>query len=332
MKEFMIHGAGNTALVFHNKNLLALDESDRPYSIKVLENGDLQTVGIEDYGQKLNHPFTAHPKIDPVTGEMFIFSYSLFAPQFIYRVVSKDGIVGVPVPITMPGPVIMHDFAISENYAIFMDLPLFLDIWGLAKGDFIIKFDPNKESRLGIFPRYGTNGSQIRWFKIPSCFVFHTVNAWEEGDEVILTACVKDNIDLNPVKEFTGKKAWGVGSRLYEFRMNLKTGEVKMKQLSILRADFPRINPEYTGRKVRYVYCAVFDEQDKNIGVAKYDLSMEPTMSRELKAGGNIAGVFHYGPGRVGGDPIFVPRKPGAVGVSEDDGYLISFVHDGHTE
>jgi len=64
-----------------------------------------------------------------MSGEMFIFSYSLFAPQFIYRVVSKDGIVGVPVPITMPGPVIMHDFAISENYAIFMDLPLFLDIW-----------------------------------------------------------------------------------------------------------------------------------------------------------------------------------------------------------
>jgi carotenoid cleavage dioxygenase-like enzyme len=80
------------------------------------------------------------------------------------------------------------------------------------------------------------------------------------------------------------------------------------------------------------VYCAVFDEQDKNIGVAKYDLSMEPTMSQELKVGGNIAGVFHYGPGRVGGDPIFVPREPGAVGVSEDDGYLISFVHDGHTD
>ncbi len=87
-------------------------------------------------------------------------------------------------------------------------------------------------------------------------------------------------------------------------------------------------------RKVRYTYCAVLDEQDKSIGVVKYDLSMEPTMSRELKAGGNIAGVFQYGPGRDGGDSIFVPRNPGTVhvGVPEDDGYLISFVHDVNTE
>lgn len=326
-------GVGNTALVFHNKKLLALDERDRPYSVKVLENGDLETVGIEDYGQRLNHPFTAHPKIDPVTGEMFIFSYNLVSPQLIYRVLSKDGAVGVPVPIPIPRPIIMHDFAISENYAIFMDLPLSLDIWGLAKGDFIIKFDPKKESRLGIFPRYATDGSQIRWFTIPTCYIFHTVNAWEEDDEVILTACIKDSIDLNPVQEIQGKKAWSVDrSRLYEFRMNLKTGEVKQRQLSILRVDFPRIHPEYTGRKVRYTYCAVLDEQDKTIGLVKYDLSMEPTLSRELKAGGNIAGVFHYGPGRVGGDPIFVPRNPGTVGVPEDDGYLISFVHDVNTD
>jgi carotenoid cleavage dioxygenase-like enzyme len=37
-------------------------------SIKVLEDGDLQTIGLEDYEQKLKHPFTAHPKIDPITG------------------------------------------------------------------------------------------------------------------------------------------------------------------------------------------------------------------------------------------------------------------------
>jgi carotenoid cleavage dioxygenase-like enzyme len=62
-----------------------------------------------------------------VSGEMFIFTYQMLAPHLIYRVVSKDGVVKEPVPITMPGPVMMHDFAISENYAIFMDLPLLLD-------------------------------------------------------------------------------------------------------------------------------------------------------------------------------------------------------------
>jgi len=59
-----------------------------------------------------------------MAGEMFIFTYELVVPRLIYRVVSKDGILGEPVSIKMPGPVMMHDFAISENYAIFMDLPL----------------------------------------------------------------------------------------------------------------------------------------------------------------------------------------------------------------
>lgn len=69
------------------------------------------------------------------------------------------------------------------------------------------------------------------------------------------------------------------------------------------------------------------------MGVAKYDLRMEPspTESRELKPGGNLAGVFHYGPGRAGGEAIFVPCRPGIDG-PEDDGYLISFVHDENTE
>ena len=60
-----------------------------------------------------------------MSGEMFIFTYQLVQPPcLIYRVISKDGVVGKPVRISMSGSVMMHDFAISENYAIFMDLPL----------------------------------------------------------------------------------------------------------------------------------------------------------------------------------------------------------------
>lgn len=62
-----------------------------------------------------------------IPGEMFLFTYQFLPPHLIYRVVSKDGIAGEPVPITMPSPVLMHDFAISENYACFMDLPLVLN-------------------------------------------------------------------------------------------------------------------------------------------------------------------------------------------------------------
>ncbi|KAG0604369.1 hypothetical protein M758_10G166800 [Ceratodon purpureus] len=322
---------GNTNLVYHNKRLLLLHETDKPYAMKVLEDGDLQTLGLENYEQRLQHPFTAHPKIDSTTGEMFIFAYQEKAPHLIYRVVSKDGVIGEPVPITIPQCVMMHDFAITENYALFMDLPLLLNPTGMPKDEFIFKFDPSKECRFGILPRYATNESQIRWFTIPTCFIFHNANAWEEGDEVVLTTCRMPGIELDLEPEYKKEKAWSVNSKLYEFRMNLKTGEAKQRQLSDLSTDFPRVNEEYTGRKTKYVYCGVFDEMNRVIGVAKYDLEKEPSpSSRELEIGGNIVGVFKHGPGRSGSEAVFVPTKPGMDG-PEDDGYLIQFVYDENT-
>jgi len=79
------------------------------------------------------------------------------------------------------------------------------------------------------------------------------------------------------------------------------------------------------------VYCAVFDDGNRAIGMAKYDLDKEPLVaSRELETGGNVVGVFHHGSGRTGSDAVFVPSKPGLDG-PEDDGYLIQFVHDENT-
>ena len=54
---------------------------------------------------------------------------------------------------------------------------MFFTIWtlpqGLATGGFVFKFDPSRETRLGLLPRNATSGSQIRWFKIPPCFITH---------------------------------------------------------------------------------------------------------------------------------------------------------------
>lgn len=58
-------------------------------------------------------------------GEMFTFGYSHTPPYITYRVISKDGFMNDPVPITLADPIMMHDFAITENYAIIMDLPLY---------------------------------------------------------------------------------------------------------------------------------------------------------------------------------------------------------------
>ncbi|KAM0048155.1 putative carotenoid oxygenase [Helianthus debilis subsp. tardiflorus] len=141
----------------------------------VLEDGDLQTLGLMDYDQRLSHNFTAHPKIDPVTGEMFAFGYSRTPPYVTYRVISKDGVMNDPVQITVPKSIMMHDFAITQNYAIFMDLPLYFRPKEMVKGEkFSYIFDATKKARFGILPRYAKNELQIKRFELPTCFIFHT--------------------------------------------------------------------------------------------------------------------------------------------------------------
>ncbi|KAJ4970518.1 hypothetical protein NE237_003617 [Protea cynaroides] len=325
-------GTGNTALIYHHGKLLALSEADKPYVLKVLEDGDLQTLGMLDYDKRLQHSFTAHPKVDPFTGEMFTFGYSHTSPYCTYRVISKDGFMLDPVPITVPEPVMMHDFAITENYAIFMDLPLVFRPKEMVKDKkLIFSFDATKKGRFGILPRYAKDELQIRWFELPNCFIFHNANAWEEGDEVVLITCRLENLDLDMVSGAVKKKLENFKNELYEMRFNLKTGLASQKKLSVSAVDFPRVNESYTGRKQRFVYGTILDSIAKVTGIIKFDLLAEPENGKtKLEVGGNIQGIFDLGDGRFGSEAIFVPREPG-ISSEEDDGYLIFFVHDENT-
>ncbi|GJM95022.1 hypothetical protein PR202_ga11715 [Eleusine coracana subsp. coracana] len=299
-------GTANTALVYHHGKLMALSEADKPYVVKVLEDGDLQTLGLLDYDKRLKHSFTAHPKVDPFTDEMFTFGYSHEPPYCTYRVITKDGAMLDPVPITIPESVMMHDFAITEHYSIFMDLPLL--------------FRPKTfHVMLELFFLYRK-----------LVILCSEANAWEEGDEVILITCRLENPDLDKVNGYQSDKLENFGNELYEMRFNMKTGAASQKHLSVSAVDFPRINESYTGRKQRYVYCTILDSIAKVTGIIKFDLHAEPESGKkELEVGGNVKGIYDLGPGRFGSEAIFVP-KPGLSG-EEDDGYLIFFVHDENT-
>ncbi|KAK3223953.1 hypothetical protein Dsin_010978 [Dipteronia sinensis] len=323
---------GNTALIYHHGKLLALSEADKPYAIKVLEDGDLQTLGLLDYDKRLKHSFTAHPKVDPYTGEMFTFGYAHEPPYITYRVISKDGFMHDPVPITLPAPIMMHDFAITENYAIFMDLPLYFRPKEMVKENkLIFTFDDTKKARFGVLPRYAKNEAQIRWFELPNCFIFHNANAWEEGDEVVLITCRLENPDLDMVNGAVKEKLENFTNELYEMRFNMKTGLASQKKLSAPAVDFPRVNECYTGRKQRYVYGTILDSIAKVIGIVKFDLHAEAEAGKtKLEVGGNVKGIFDLGQGRFGSEAVYVPREPGTSS-EEDDGYLIFFSHDEKT-
>lgn len=309
----LIKHTANTAMVHHAGRLLAMMEATGAYELRL---PSLDTVGLHDFEGAWPLPFTAHPKIDPSTGEMITFGYQFWPPFLTYGEVAPDGTLTHAAEISLRGPVMMHDFAITERYAVIMDLPLVFELERMGEGGFPIVFKPELGSRFGILPRGGAD-ADVRWFDAPSCMVFHTANAWEEGDSVVLVACRLDRTDVLS-SAVTGEPAPSEAGRLHRWRFDLTTGAVHEEPLDDVGSDFPRVHDGVIGAPTRTVYTARLDPSRRDgrpwiDAVLKYDLV---TGSSEAHA---------WGRGRYGGEAVFVPR---ASARSDDDGYLMTFVWD----
>src|SRR5262249_60641502 len=166
-------------------------------------------------------------KVDATTGELLFFDYWNEPPYMSYGVVGPDGRLVHHVPIRLPGPRLPHDMAVSEHYTILHDLPLFNDVEALATGRHKLAFHPELPARFGVIPRHGAPESS-RWFEATPCFIYHVVNAYEEGDEVVMIGC-----RYQPPRDDQGRiDAIGMArmiaelrmdARLYRWRFDLKT-------------------------------------------------------------------------------------------------------------
>lgn len=308
-----IKDTANTDLVFHQGRLYALWWlSGTPYEISTK---DLSTIGRQKFGGKLTGGFSAHPKVDPRTGELVFFDHSMVrTPHLRYGVVSKEGELVRYEAIDIPEPHILHDMALTENYSILLDFPMGWDKARLAQGKMRIGFDRGTPSRFGILPRLG-HAADVRWFEAEPCYMYHTINAYEEGSEVVLIGCrVKDPI---PEKQDTSGDVARLDSielvpHLYEWRFDLETGKTKERKLDDMVTEFPRINDAIQGKKARYSY---------NPRVAKGSaLKFDALVKYDL---GSLAKTTWEPPkDTYVGEPSFAPR---AGGKDEDDGYLVSF-------
>ncbi len=304
----------NTALVWHHGKLLALWEGGAPHEIKM---PGLETIGPYTFGGKLKHAFTAHPKIDPKTGELIFFGYWPIAPYLQHSVADAEGKIISTTAIELPRSVMMHDFAITENYSVLLDMPATLSVNRLLRGKSLFQWEPNLASRIGILPRH-LKGDDTKWFEVEAGFVFHVFNAYEEGDTVHLLACrysgFPEFVDLST--DFTKKNGKPKAPPaphpiVYRWSCNMKTGKVTEGPVDDVDAEFPRVNENLTGSKTRFGYAMSGDSRSSDF--LKYDFAKGTSERLEL------------GKGVLGGEGVFVPRQGGQT---EDDGYLVSFVHD----
>ena len=213
----------------------------------------LETTGTEAWVPE--HGISAHPKVDETTGELLFFNYSKQAPYMHYGVVSADNRLEHYVPVELPGPRLPHDMAFSRSYAILPDMPLFWDPDGLKNGVHAARFHPDLPTRFALIPRRG-GIADIRWFEAAPTYVLHWMNAWEEGDEVVLDGYFQENPQPEPLAGYPkglGRLMAYVDEhsfrpKLHRWRFNLKDGSTREERLDDRILEFGTFNQAYAGR------------------------------------------------------------------------------------
>jgi carotenoid cleavage dioxygenase-like enzyme len=321
--EGKIRGTSNTTVLVYGDKLWGLKEDSPPI---VMNPDTLETVGYTDFnGQLKAKTFTAHPKIDPETGDMCAFSYAakgLLTRDIAYYEISKDGKFKQEIWFELPYYAMMHDFGVTRDYAIFHVVPSTSNWDRLKAGLPHFGFDTTLPVYLGVVPRKGT-AKDIRWFKRPNCFASHVLNAFNDGTKIYFdTPEAKNNMfpffpDIHGAP-FNMDEAMSTLTR-WSVDMNSKGDAFEKSEVLVpgLHGEFPRIDDRYAMQHHRYGWWLVMDRN----APAKFGrlAQMMNTLGYVDLATGKTQTWF-CGDDSSLQEPAFIPKSKNAA---EGEGYII---------
>jgi carotenoid cleavage dioxygenase len=339
----------NTNVIGHAGKTLALIEGGSPnYEL----SDELDTVGVCDFDGTLTAGYTAHPKRDPETGELHAVSYCAYRGNKVqYSVIGVDGRARRTVDITVSGSPMMHDFSLTENHVVIYDLPVTFDtplaaaitvpralrlpirlmlsaligrvpipdpisariqVPSASERRFPYTWNAKYPARVGVMPREGGD-ADVRWFDVEPCYVFHPMNAYDEGDTVVL--------DVVRYPKMFDRDRTGPNDgapTLDRWTVDLADDKVRESRFDDHPQEFPRVDERLVGRRHRYGYVpTVLEGLEGADALLKHDLLRGTTETRSL------------GAEKALGEFVFHPSSPDA---GEDDGVLMGYVYDRSTD
>jgi carotenoid cleavage dioxygenase-like enzyme len=294
----------NTNIIRHGGRYLALYEAGVPYEV----DHDLNTRGLFDYDGKLPTVMSAHPKLDPATGELLSIAYSSETGALAYLRADKTGRLDRIVPFQAPWPTMIHDISITKHHVVAFIGPAVFDH---SRTGPPVTWQPDRGTMVAVMPRHAKTGEEVKWIKGAPFFQFHTMNAFSDGNRIEVTVPWYDSFALT-------KRA----NRLELHRLVLDTDKNTMEDqiLDDRACEFPRINDAYLGRRARYGYVGMRDPRPNEApqsgafeAIARYDLVTGSKIVRQFPAGVTIC------------EPLFVADPQGKA---EDDGFVFTFAHE----
>jgi carotenoid cleavage dioxygenase len=312
---------------------------------------ELDTVGVCDFDGSLPGGYTGHPKRDPDTGELHAVSHSLTRGNKVqYSVIGTDGRARRTVDIEVAGAAMISDFSLTKKHIVLYDLPVTFDPRQAAEmlvprglrlparlmlcalvgrvriPDPIAARQPMPEfsdrrlpyrwnlkypARVGVMPRDGEN-RDVRWFELEPCFVWHPMNAYDEGHTIVL------DVVRHPKMFDTELRGPREGPpTLDRWIVDLADGKVRESRFDDRGQEFPRVDDRRLGKRYRFGYAAAVGAHYGESTLLKHDLVRGTTASRSFGAGKQL------------GEFVF---QHSAQDSAEDDGVLMGFVYDSATD
>jgi carotenoid cleavage dioxygenase len=319
----------NTTPMLHAGKLFSMKEDSPPTR---LDPYSLKTYGEYDFDGKMTAlTFTAHPKIDPVSGEMIAFAYEAkgdLSDDLAVYTMNNQGQIIKELWLKAPVVSMMHDFAITQKHIILPTTGMVTSKERLEQGLVHWAYDKTVPTYVGILPRDGT-AKDVRWFKGPPdrTMLVHTTNARTEGNKVILEAPIQpgnfnpqftsvDGAPYDPEDRKSTMQRW-----TFDLDSTEDTWQTEILFNGVTTSNLVRIDDRYLSLPNRYSYVAAadaefpFDEQrggnlTGNVYNTWYRLDHN-TGKIDKYFAGPVHGIF---------EPQFVPRHADAA---EGDGFLI---------
>ena len=310
--------AANTHIIRHaGRTLATVEAGPLPYRL----TDELETVGPCDFDGTLPGGYAAHTKLDRRTGDLHAVAYFWGWDHVQHVVLGDDGRVRETTDIPVADGPMMHDFALTERYVVLFDLPVTFSMEAAVAGAQLpYAWNGSHPPRVGLLPRAGAT-REVRWFAVEPCWVFHTLNAYDDGERVVVDLCRYDG--AYDLAALTGAGAL----TLHRWIVDPATGSVNQQCLDDRPQEFPRVDDRLLSRPHRYGYSAVLGEVNpatvRRNGEFRNEAFARGILKHDLAAG--TVQAHDFGPGAIAGEAVFAPSSPEA---SEDDGYVMAFVHD----
>ncbi|MGW0962001.1 carotenoid oxygenase family protein [Streptomyces gelaticus] len=268
--------------------------------------------------------FTAHTKYDAAADELHAVTYYPTWDHVRHLVIDRTGRVARTTRIPVAEAPMMHDFALTGKYVVIVDVPVTFDMAAAEAGAPVpYIWNPKHPMRVGVVPR---TGGAVRWFEIDPVFYSHTLNAYDQGDTIIM------ELTTMPAPFYAAGRGNGGPSTtgtpvLDRWTIDLRANRVRSTRLDDLPQEFPRVNESLVSRRHRFAYAASAAEMWRAYetvdGIPPDEKFTNCLVKHDMLRGSRQ--VHRFPDGAAAGEPVFVPRR-GAR--DEDDGYLLSYVHN----